>query len=264
ALEAERDDHVRAVLHRDADRHRVGQEAVDEEPAVDLPRLADVRDRDRSADRVHDRPLREDVLLAAVEVGRGQVERDVRLFERSLSESNPKAVQDQAIVHETEALPEREDLGQHRAEQRGIVPPLRELARPEPAGDLFRGPDVDAEGDERGIHAAAAATDDQVHSDAFAVQHLLETQSRRALDAPGADDERDAPVRGRRRPGGNQAGKLATAESTSGKTWRMLVNPERSRTLSTSGRAAAGRRSPPCFRASLTVSSSARSPALDM
>ncbi len=154
-----------------------------------------------------------------MEVGRGQIQRDPCVFERAFSERNLEPVQDQTVVDQAEALSKREDLRQNRPQEREIVAPFREFPRPEPPRHLFGGVDVDPERDERGIDAAAAASDDQVDADAFPVEDLLESERRRALDAPRPDDERDAaappPSRSLRDA---QAGKLATAEPTSGKT----------------------------------------------
>ena len=124
-----------------------------------------------------------------------------------LAERGLETLEDQAVVHESEALLEREQLRQHGAQERRIVAALRELPRPEPAGHLLGGRDVDAQSDEGGVEAAAAAAHDHVDPDPLALENLEEPERRGALDAPGANDQGDAAT---------HAGKLATAESTSG------------------------------------------------
>src|SRR5262249_53746226 len=149
--------------------------------------------------------------------------------------------------------------------RRAVVAPAGQPPGPRPPGHGLRGRDVVAQRDQRGVEAAAAASHDHVHADAFSLEDLQEPEGGGALDAAGSEDDGHAGTvlfRRGHRPG--YAGKLATAASTSGKSLRMCVKPESSSTRRTSGCTAARRKSPPCWRVSFTVSRRARRPALDV
>src|SRR6266540_963136 len=265
-LEPHRDDDVGSLLDRNSDRHRVRHEAVHQHTAVDRPGPEDVRDGDGRPDRVHDGPAVKDDLIAGVKVRRRQVERDLRLLEGRLAERRPQALEDQSVVDHAEALVEAEDPREEDGEERAVALAARQLLRPEPAGHRLRGLDVVSQGDERRVEAPAAASNDHVDADPLALQDLQQSERGGALDAARAQDHRDPrtyPLPGL--PGASaHAGKLATADSMSGKSFKMCVNPESSRTRRTSGCTPARRRSPPCWRVSLTVSSRARRPALEV
>src|SRR5690606_39448419 len=155
---------------------------------------------------------------------------------------------------QADASLESEQLRHDSAQQRTPLSLEGHLWRPQLGGQALAGGHVVAQRHHRGVDAAAAAADHQVHVDALAVEHLPHAQRRGALHRAGTDDDGDALAA--------HAAKLATASSTPAKIFRMVAKPLSSSTLRTFGLMSARRRSPPRRRASLTVASSARRPAL--